>query len=803
MQTDIDEHPPPSKVKSFIFNLEDHFITKRLAPNFLVAHYVYMLTLIIISSVLLLIGNGSKIAYVDLLFFACSASTQAGLSTVVSTDLTLFQQIVLYFLCMLTTPLFIHGSLVFIRLFWYEKRFKNIQQTSVEQFKLKKTNTLAQLRAGMSRSNTGFTTTTSFNQFYDPHNASKDLVHRIKELSKHEDISPVLHKQDIKFGDLPKPANKNISLENEYFSERLASNSDISDNEMEEDFEIMKSVKANTDRTHGKFNIHKRKITLKNKKNLNKSFTLKNNTHDPSNLLDSPSVVNSEQSTEIEIHDLKSYNPEKIIDNNLSFEEIQLVPPTLKKSHTIQTISTSIKNVNQYLPRSLTAVTDINKPLDELNDDEIISIAAKQKEIYPVWGVEGRNSNVIPLTKEQKQELGGVEYQAMKVLSRIVYGYYFSVLIFIPILFLIPFIKVKKDSAFILETDGCSRPIWWAFFTALSGFANEGLTVNGSSFVIFDKNVYLLVVFSFVMLGGNTALPVVLRCITYIIKCFTKPSSITYESLTFLLDHPRRCFTLMFPTKATLWLLAVVACLNGIDWILYIILDYGRSTLSYLPKGYRILDGLFQSICTRTTGFNVISLTDLNHAIQLSYVVMMYISALPLAISIRSTNVYEDQSLGIYNAEVTLDEDDDGKSTTKHKVEYIAGHLRKQLSHDLWFVSVAIFLICIIEQKRLDADDLNFDTFRIMFEVVSAYGTVGLSLGYPNFAASFCGEFHVLSKLIIMLVMIRGRHRGLPDAIDRSIILPGEKLERIDTVENNIDLQRMTTTLTSRSERSL
>lgn len=53
-----------------------------------------------------------------------------------------------------------------------------------------------------------------------------------------------------------------------------------------------------------------------------------------------------------------------------------------------------------------------------------------------------------------------------------------------------------------------------------------------------------------------------------------------------------------------------------------------------------------------------------------------------------------------------------------------------------------------------------------MFEVVSAYGTVGLSLGSPNANYSLCGDFRTLSKLILCAVMIRGRHRGLPVAIE-------------------------------------
>lgn len=58
-----------------------------------------------------------------------------------------------------------------------------------------------------------------------------------------------------------------------------------------------------------------------------------------------------------------------------------------------------------------------------------------------------------------------------------------------------------------------------------------------------------------------------------------------------------------------------------------------------------------------------------------------------------------------------------------------------------------------------------------MFEVSSSYGTVGLSLGAPS-GTSLSGGLRTLSKLVLCAVMVRGRHRGLPLAIDRAVMLP-------------------------------
>lgn len=55
-------------------------------------------------------------------------------------------------------------------------------------------------------------------------------------------------------------------------------------------------------------------------------------------------------------------------------------------------------------------------------------------------------------------------------------------------------------------------------------------------------------------------------------------------------------------------------------------------------------------------------------------------------------------------------------------------------------------------------------------------GTVGLSLGYPGFNTSFTGQFSIVSKLVIVAMQLRGRHRGLPYELDRAILLPSESL---------------------------
>jgi Trk-type K+ transport system membrane component len=108
-------------------------------------------------------------------------------------------------------------------------------------------------------------------------------------------------------------------------------------------------------------------------------------------------------------------------------------------------------------------------------------------------------------------------------------------------------------------------------------------------------------------------------------------------------------------------------------------------------------------------------------------------------------------------------------------------HIRAQLAYDLWWLLLSIFLICIVERPGLATHAPGFSIFSVIFEVVSAYGTVGLSLGVPYDNYSFSGAWHTLSKLILIAVMLRGRHRILPAAVDRAVLVPGQGLmERLD-----------------------
>lgn len=209
------------------------------------------------------------------------------------------------------------------------------------------------------------------------------------------------------------------------------------------------------------------------------------------------------------------------------------------------------------------------------------------------------------------------------------------------------------------------------------------------------------------------------------------------------------------------------------------------------PAGYRVLNGLFQAASTRTAGFASVNLSMLHPGIQVSYLIMMYISVFPIAISVRRTNVYEEKSLGIYGS--SKEEADDDKEPS-----YVGAHLRRQLSFDLWYIFLGLFIIAIAEGDRLsNTNQYAFTLFSVLFEIVSAYGTVGLSLGYPGINASFSAEFSVVSKLVVIAMQIRGRHRGLPYELDRAVLLPSDSLHRKEDEDAAKRVQRRNSSISN------
>ncbi|MCJ1434493.1 hypothetical protein MMC27_003862 [Xylographa pallens] len=420
-------------------------------------------------------------------------------------------------------------------------------------------------------------------------------------------------------------------------------------------------------------------------------------------------------------------------------------------------------------------------------------------------GIIGRNSQFYSLTAAERERLGGVEYRAILLLEIIVPIYF----VFWQLLGCVGLGAWMALNAADITLQNGLNPWWVGAFNAVSAFNNSGLSLLDANMVAFQTSDYMLITMSLLILAGNTCYPIFLRFLLWSIAKLLPNRGLfmeTKSTIRFLLDHPRRCYTTLFPSSHTWWLLGTIVVFNCTDWAAFEILNIGNPSLTSLPSDTRIIDGLFQAIAVRSAGFYVVNVAELRVGLLVLYAIMMYISVYPVVITMRNSNVYEERSLGIY-AEDPVERREvppanllgsllrrlthrNHSSSSEPRGYFIRQQLRGQLAHDLWWIVLAVLFITVAETGQFEADPVNYSAFNILFEVVSAYGCVGISVGLPGAAYSFCGGWHVISKLILCAVMLRGRHRGLPVAIDRAVLLPGEHLGAAEEEDARIRLER-------------
>ena len=811
--------------------------------NFIWVHYSYLIGLTIIGSVMLYPAGG--MAYIDALFFGAGMATQSGLNTLNVNDLSTYQQIVMMLVACIANPIFINTCVVFVRLYWFEKRFKHIVEEIRSQRRSRprsmRSRTRSQTRDqvdapdlhrlemgvngrpikvlhetivpnGMSgsvshtkeaaeefREKLGLRHlgegTESPNHYEYPNSLQEE------DEEDEEEPEPVLQhaakvigddpvNDDEKAADLSIPSsdpspvaerrlNREITFADEVSTEDRTLEAGTEDNTTDEpqmskhikflerqqqnartgtalhipgprDFErgevpkVLYKERMHQPRTRSSFGGHS---DLDHAKSLdNQSSEQNGDDHPPKRgiTIDAPDHPTHRERETRDDTGTSTGRFEKIKSN---ISNRRLVPRLPLGGDGERSFSRTLSNMSRSRGNN-----KIENPSPYLS-----------------WqATTGRNSAFFGLTETQREELGGIEYRALKTLAIILLVYFIGFHLLGVVVF-VPWIVRTAQWRKVVVGDG-QIPAWWGIFTSATMFNDLGFTLTPDSMESFQTAVVPLLLGSFLIVIGNTGFPCMLRFSIWATSVVTPIGSGLWEELRFLLDHPRRCFTLLFPSKATWWLFWVLVLLNGLDLLFFVVLDLRDPTVTSLAPGFRVLNGWFQAVSTRTAGLSCVNLANLHPAIQVSYMIMMYISVFPIAISVRRTNVYEEKSLGIFGGE-----EDEGDA----EQSYVGQHLRRQLSFDLWFIFLGFFIIAIAEGGRLqNTNEYAFTMFSVLFEIVSAYGTVGLSLGYPNKDESFSTEFNVLSKLVIIAMMIRGRHRGLPYALDRAILLPSEKLQQ-------------------------
>ncbi|KAL7935959.1 cation transport domain-containing protein [Trichoderma chlorosporum] len=814
------------------------FVSKTPHFNFITVHYFWIIFATLLSSVLIYGGGKGHLHYIDALMFGSGANTQAGLNPVDVNNLNGFQLSWIYTFSLFSNPITLHTCVVFLRLYWFEKRFQHwvkearLRRRTLSRSKSKARNDPSYLENGLGVNGRHITVVprddranriTNDGILLDKITEAEPRPVTKSDASDSTTVSDDLHKSvdldDI--GPLDQPGQKETSHEilNEdgsapvsrpenphlttaitfadtvkrsdgvgsdptKFPQRRpnAEHIAILERQRNQDNEVLRIPgPRETERGLGPRRLEADDQQEDEDRPMGRQTTVESRN-------DEPSGIRGRQPT-ITITEPEHHKRDELKDNvaaaggvvdSLRFRKPRIFNRSNDKLHE------DGEEHKQHRSR-----TPHPHPMRTKTMDTIRSVLSRDKaDDMPYLSYTptmGRNSNFLGLTLEQREELGGIEYRALRTLA-LVLIFYFFIFHVLGVICLLPYILHNQHYGNVLEADSIGK-VWWAFWTSNMAFMDVGFTLTPDSMNSFATSEWVLMAMWFFIIIGNTGFPVMLRFMIWVFYKLTPRGTGLWEEFRFLLDHPRRCFTLLFPSNANWWLFWILILLNVIDLVFFIVLDLGAEPIAAFPLHNRVVIGLFQAASTRTAGFSAVSMSELHPAMPVLYMIMMYISVFPIAISIRRTNVYEEKSLGVYRDRG--DEDD----TEASALDYVGTHLRRQLSFDLWYVFLGFFLLAITEGGKIVGG--RFDLFAVLFEIVSAYGTVGLSMGVPNVNASLCSQFSVPGKLIIVAMQIRGRHRGLPYGLDRAVILPSEARMKKEQEESEAALARTNTAVSS------
>ncbi|MFO7556779.1 MAG: TrkH family potassium uptake protein [Desulfobacterales bacterium] len=277
-----------------------------------------------------------------------------------------------------------------------------------------------------------------------------------------------------------------------------------------------------------------------------------------------------------------------------------------------------------------------------------------------------------------------------------------------------------------LPGNGVPRSLYLSVFHSISAFCNAGFSVFPDSFISYRGNWVLNLAVCFLIVAGGIGYPVLFE--------LKRKFSFQHGALSRLSLHSK----LVLSTTAALVLTGMLLIL-GMEW---------KNTLEPLSIPNRFMGALFQSITARTAGFNTVSIGNMTSETLFLMMLLMFIGASPGSCGggVKTTSFATVVMLG---------------------VSRFRGHARPQLFKrsiseagigksvsvimlSAMVICVGVMLILMTELGDVSQPESRGKFLELLFEAVSAFGTVGLSTGITP-------ELTVMGKVILSGIMFVGR----------------------------------------------
>lgn len=275
------------------------------------------------------------------------------------------------------------------------------------------------------------------------------------------------------------------------------------------------------------------------------------------------------------------------------------------------------------------------------------------------------------------------------------------------------------------RTEGSGEGLFYALFHSISAFNNAGFSLYSDSLERYVSDpIVSLTVIGLIILGG-LGFTIVLETASQLYYRSTQGAAKA--------RHPLSLQSKLVLSATVILILFASLMVLILEWT-------NPKTLAPLDLPGKLLGSLFQGVTPRTAGFNTLDYTELTPATIVITIVMMFIGANPgstgggiktVTFVILFTNAW---AVMRGHSELTLFGRRIGAATLSRAS----------------VIALSAIIVIFLALTLLAISDAELGIIPLLFEVVSAFATVGLSLGITD-------ELSTFGRWVIIVLMYLGR----------------------------------------------
>jgi trk system potassium uptake protein len=276
--------------------------------------------------------------------------------------------------------------------------------------------------------------------------------------------------------------------------------------------------------------------------------------------------------------------------------------------------------------------------------------------------------------------------------------------------------------------------IFFSLFHSVSGFCNAGFSTMQSGLMdsTLQFNYPMQLVIAILIILGGLGFPIAFNLLKYL-----KNRMFSLISRMFRKQDQKHFPWLINVNTRIVLITSLILTLTGT--LFFFLFEYNQSFGEHHLAG-KIVTAFFTSVTTRTAGFNTVDFASLTLPSILIVIVLMWIGASPGSTGGGiKTSTFALALMNIYSI-----------VTAKGRVEFNKREISSASVNRAFAIIVLSIIVIFISFFLISIFDGQHGLLKIFFECVSAYSTVGLSMGIT-------ADLGTMSKIVLILTMFIGR----------------------------------------------